>query len=150
MAASSASHSSLNMRPTGVSSKKRSGWSVVSRSMSPPCRLRLCVGRPPLHEGAGGLGDVAGREAVLLQQIVVRGRLAVDVGDADPLHGRGAVVAEHFGEIRPTPMKRVGVADVYSESAANDDLLQKYGLTAGHIAQAARSLMERRAAHAQP
>src|SRR5450756_715142 len=78
MAASSASHSSLNMRPTGVSSKKRSGWSVVSRPMSPPCSLRLRVGRPPLHEGAGGLGDVAGREAVLLQQIVVRGRLAVD------------------------------------------------------------------------
>ena len=39
-------------------------------------------------------------------------------------------------------MKRVGVADVYSESAPNDDLLQKYGLTAGHIAEAARSLME--------
>src|SRR5665647_1814722 len=98
MAASSASHSSLNMRPTGVSSKKRSGWSVVSRSMSPPCTLRLCGGRPPLQEGAGGLGDVAGREAVLLQQVVVGRRFAVDVGDADPRHGRGAVLAEHLGD----------------------------------------------------
>jgi transketolase C-terminal domain/subunit len=46
-------------------------------------------------------------------------------------------------------MMRVGTAAVYSESAPNDDLLRKYGLTASHIAQAARSLCERRAAHAQ-
>src|SRR5665648_33665 len=98
MAASSASHSSLNMRPTGVSSKKRSGWSVFSRSMSPPCTLRLCGGRPPLQEGAGGLGDVAGREAVLLQQVVVGCRLAVHVEDADPLHERRALLAEDFSD----------------------------------------------------
>ena len=64
--------------------------------------------------------------------------------------GLGGAVAEALGEHRPTPMKRVGIADVYSESAPNDDLLQKYGVTAGHIAQAARSLCERWAAHSQP
>ena len=64
--------------------------------------------------------------------------------------GLGGAVAEVLGEQLPTPMKRVGVADVYSESAPNDDLLQKYGLTAGHIAEAARSLVERRAAPTQP
>ncbi len=63
--------------------------------------------------------------------------------------GLGGAVAEALGEHRPTPMKRVGIADVYSESAPNDDLLQKYGVTAGHIAQAARSLCERWAAHSQ-
>jgi transketolase C-terminal domain/subunit len=38
-------------------------------------------------------------------------------------------------------MKRVGIADVFSESASNDALLEKYGLTSGHIAAAATALV---------
>jgi transketolase len=55
--------------------------------------------------------------------------------------GLGGAVAETLGEHRPTPMKRVGIADVYSESASNDALLEKYGLTSGHIAAAATALV---------
>ncbi len=55
--------------------------------------------------------------------------------------GLGGAVAETLGEHRPTPMKRVGIADVYSESASNDALLEKYGLTSGHIAAAAMALV---------
>jgi len=76
--------------------------------------------------------------------------LVVTAEEHNVIGGLGGAVAEALGEHRPTPMKRVGVADVWSESAANDDLLQKYGLTADHIAQAARSLMERRATPTQP
>ena len=76
--------------------------------------------------------------------------LVVTAEEHTIIGGLGGAVAEALGEHRPTPMKRVGVADVWSESASNDDLLQKYGLTAGHIAQAARSLLERRAAPTQP
>jgi transketolase len=76
--------------------------------------------------------------------------LVVTAEEHNIIGGLGGAVAEALGEHRPTPMKRVGVADVWSESASNDDLLQKYGLTAAHIAQAARSLMERRAAPTQP
>ncbi len=75
--------------------------------------------------------------------------LVVTAEEHTIIGGLGGAVAEALAEHRPTPMKRVGVADVYSESAPDQDLLQKYGLTAGHIAQAARSLMERRAAHTQ-
>jgi transketolase len=74
--------------------------------------------------------------------------LVVTAEEHNILGGLGGAVAEVLGEHRPTPMKRVGIADVYSESAPNDDLLEKYGLTPRHIAQAARSLLERRAAHA--
>ena len=38
-------------------------------------------------------------------------------------------------------MKRVGIRDTFGESAANDDLLTKYGLTSGHVAQAAREIL---------
>jgi transketolase len=73
--------------------------------------------------------------------------LVVTCEEHNVLGGLGGAVAEALAEHRPTPVKRVGVADVWSESAPNDDLLEKYGLTAGHIARAARSLLERRAAH---
>lgn len=73
--------------------------------------------------------------------------LVVTAEEHNIIGGLGGAVAEALGENRPTPMKRVGVADVYSESAPNDALLEKYGLTANHIAQAARSMLERRAAH---
>jgi transketolase len=55
--------------------------------------------------------------------------------------GLGGAVAETLGEHRPTPMRRVGIADVFSESAPNDALLEKYGLTSGHIAAAASELV---------
>ena len=54
--------------------------------------------------------------------------------------GLGGAVAETLGEHAPTPMKRVGIQDVFGESAPNEDLLVKYGLTSKDIAEAARSL----------
>jgi transketolase len=75
--------------------------------------------------------------------------LVVTAEEHTVIGGLGGAVAEALGEHRPTPMKRVGIADVYSESAANDDLLEKYGLTTAHIAAAARDLLARRAAGPQ-
>ena len=40
-------------------------------------------------------------------------------------------------------MKRVGLRDVYGESAPNDYLLDAYGISAPHIAEAARAVMAR-------
>ena len=56
--------------------------------------------------------------------------------------GLGSAVAEVLGENYPTLMKRVGMRDVYGESAANTPLLEKYGLTPRHIAEAALELLK--------
>jgi len=55
--------------------------------------------------------------------------------------GLGGAVAETLAEMRPTPMRRVGVDDLWGESAPNDDLLAKYGVDAAHLAAAARELI---------
>jgi transketolase len=55
--------------------------------------------------------------------------------------GLGGAVAEVLGEHHPTPLKRIGIQDVYGESAENDDLLEKYGLTPRHMAEAATRLL---------
>ncbi len=55
--------------------------------------------------------------------------------------GMGSAVSEVLGEMRPTPMKRVGVMDTFGESGEAGELLKKYGLTASNIESAAEGLV---------
>lgn len=57
--------------------------------------------------------------------------------------GLGSAVAEALGEGRPTPLKRVGVNDVFGTSGDPDELMEHYGLTAEGIAAAAKMLIGR-------
>ncbi|MCL5046963.1 MAG: transketolase family protein [Actinobacteria bacterium] len=57
--------------------------------------------------------------------------------------GLGSAVAEVIGEHYPVPLKRVGIRDENGESAADDELARKYGLTAQHCATATRTLVNR-------
>ena len=61
--------------------------------------------------------------------------------DHTVLGGLGGAVAEVLGEHHPTPIKRLGIQDCFGESAPNDELLEKYGLTPQHIAAAAESML---------
>src|SRR5579883_981850 len=63
--------------------------------------------------------------------------------DHSIIGGLGGAVAETLGEHRPTPLSRLGLRDVFGESAPNAALLEKYGLTPRHVAQAARDLIAR-------
>ncbi len=65
----------------------------------------------------------------------------VTAEDHSIIGGLGGAVAETLGEHQPTPMRRVGLADTFGESGPNAPLLEKYGLTAAHIAAAARALL---------
>jgi transketolase len=56
--------------------------------------------------------------------------------------GLGGAVAEILAENAPTPMARVGIGDTYGESAPNEELLEKYGLTPAHVAASARRLLQ--------
>jgi transketolase len=64
----------------------------------------------------------------------------VTAEDHSIIGGLGGAVAECLAEHRPTRMKRIGIRDVFGESAPNDALLEKYGLAAAHVAEAAASL----------
>jgi transketolase len=65
----------------------------------------------------------------------------VTAEDHSILGGLGGAVAEVLSEQRPTRMRRVGIRDTFGESASNDALLEKYGLTAQHVAKACRDLL---------
>lgn len=68
----------------------------------------------------------------------------VTAEDHSVIGGLGSAVAEVLVERLPTPMRRVGTRDVFAESGPNDALLEKYGLTPRHVADAARAVMEAR------
>jgi transketolase len=52
--------------------------------------------------------------------------------------GMGSNIARIVASNHPVPMRFVGLADTYTDSAAPEDLLVKYHLTSADIAQAAR------------
>lgn len=58
----------------------------------------------------------------------------VTVEEHTVIGGLGGAVAETLGEHRPTPMRRIGFNDIYTESAPNDVLLDLYGLSPRRVA----------------
>ncbi|UCB42249.1 MAG: transketolase family protein [Dehalococcoidales bacterium] len=58
--------------------------------------------------------------------------------------GLGSMVAQVLVKHQPVPVEFVAVKDTYAESGSPADLLQKYGLTAGDIEKAVRSVLTRK------
>lgn len=79
-------------------------------------------------------------EDAIIEVAAGTGRV-VTAEDHSIIGGLGGAVAEVLSERQPTLLKRVGWQDVYGESGPNDALLEKYGLTARHVAAAARALL---------
>jgi transketolase len=68
----------------------------------------------------------------------------VTAEDHNFLGGLGGAVAEVLTSEKPVPLIRVGVPDTFAQSGEPAELLEFYGLTARHIAAAARQAMKRR------
>jgi transketolase len=66
------------------------------------------------------------------------GRL-LSVEDHSLVGGLGGAVAELLSEVRPTPLRRVGVRDRFGTSGPNSELLTYFGLDAAHIAAEAEA-----------
>jgi transketolase len=63
---------------------------------------------------------------------------AVSAEEHNVMGGMGSAVAEVLTDQYPIPLKRVGVNDTFGESGEAQELLNKYGLTAAHIEEAAK------------
>lgn len=77
-------------------------------------------------------------------------RLARDVGAIVTLEnhnvqgGFGSALAEVVVASQPCPIEFIGVQNVYSQSAPNDDLAKYHGLTAPHVVVSARRVLARK------
>lgn len=66
--------------------------------------------------------------------------MVVTVEDHTVLGGLGGLVAEILSERSPRRVHRIGLKDTWTESAPNDFLLDKYGLSAERVAEQVRVL----------
>jgi transketolase len=74
-------------------------------------------------------------------QAAERSNFVITVEEHTVIGGLGGAVAETLSEHRPTPLRRIGLPDVFGESASNDDLLEIYGLSADRVADRVATLM---------
>src|SRR5512141_2370320 len=84
--------------------------------------------------------DVAGIVAA-----AERTDLVITVEEHSVIGGLGGAVAETLAEHRPTRVLRIGLQDVFGQSASNDDLLDIYGLSAARVAEQVADHLNRRA-----
>jgi transketolase len=71
---------------------------------------------------------------------------AIVVAEEHLAHGGlGSVVAMTLAEIHPVPIRYVNLGDQFGESGAADALLEKYGLTAAKVVEAARAAVAAKA-----
>ena len=56
--------------------------------------------------------------------------------------GLGGAVAELLSEKAPTPLRRVGIRDVFGQSGTADELMEKYGLSGGGIVEAVHEVLK--------
>lgn len=68
----------------------------------------------------------------------------VTIEEAQIAGGLGGVIAELMVETCPAPLERVGVRDTFGQSGTVTELWSHYGLTASHIAKAARRVIKRK------
>jgi transketolase len=82
-------------------------------------------------------------DAATILQSAQKTKRVITVEEAQMAGGLGGAVAELLSDVFPVPIKRIGIKDRFGESGAPDVLLQKFGLTAKHIALAAHELVAR-------
>ena len=85
-------------------------------------------------------------DSALLEKAARQTGCIVTAEEHNILGGMGSAVAESVSESYPVPVKRVGVMDMFGESARDDEiplLLEKHGITPFNMARQATLLRER-------
>lgn len=80
-------------------------------------------------------------DATTILTSAVKTKAVITVEEGQIIGGLGGAVAELLSEHHPTPLLRIGMKDEFGESGKPEELLEKFGLTAKHIALAAHSLV---------
>ena len=71
---------------------------------------------------------------------------AIVVAEEHLAHGGlGSVVAMTVAEIKPVPIRYVNVGDTFGESGSPEALMEKYGMTASKVIEAAKAVLQAKA-----
>ena len=73
-----------------------------------------------------------------------RCKAVVSCEEHQVIGGLGGAIAETLAQNCPTPMAFVGINDRFGTSGQPDELFERFGLTAEHIVQAAKNVLEKK------
>ena len=85
-------------------------------------------------------------DAEAVVQSVSKTKCAVTAEEHQVIGGLGSAVGKVIAEHVPAPIEFVGVQDTFGESGTPDQLLEKYGMSAAHIVEAALKAIGRKSA----
>jgi transketolase len=127
----------------------REGSDVAIIASGYPVALALKAADNALKEGIGAkVLDVHTIKPLDQKEIVKAAKktgAVVTVEEHSVIGALGGAVAEVLGEDFPVPVRRIGVKDMFGESALNwDELLDEHGITVEAIVDAARSVLKRK------
>jgi transketolase len=86
-------------------------------------------------------------DSALLTRCAIETGAIVTAEDHNIYGGLGGAVAEALAASVPTPIEFVGVRDTFGASGEPEELADHFGISARHIAQAAKRAMQRKRAH---
>jgi len=78
-----------------------------------------------------------------IARIALESSCIITIENHNILGGLGGAIAEIVSERSPTLIKRIGIKDVFGESASNEDLLNKYGLSTESIKKTCLDLLNK-------
>jgi transketolase len=79
-------------------------------------------------------------DAAAIEALLGGRRLIITVEEHNIIGGLGSAVAEVIAEAGGPPLRRIGIADRFGESAPNDVLLDAFGLSVQRVADRVRTL----------
>lgn len=77
-------------------------------------------------------------DAAAIRGLIAGRRLVVTVEEHTLIGGLGSAIAEVIAEVGGPPLRRIGIEDKFGESAPNEELLERYGLSAVGVANRVR------------
>lgn len=102
------------------------------------------LGEQGINAAVVNISTVKPIDVATIVKIAQQTKAVVTCEEHNIYGGLGSAVAEVLVEHCPVPMERVGVMDVFGESGQPQELLEKYGLTAEKIVQAAKRTIARK------
>ncbi len=87
-------------------------------------------------------------DAELIRRAARATRRIVSAEEHSVIGGLGAAVAEALGEAGGLPHLRLGIQDTWGESASNDDLLERHGLSVERLVESVEGFVDGSAAQA--
>ncbi len=90
------------------------------------------------------LGSIKPLDADLVLHAARETGALVTAEEHSVLGGLGGAVCELVSEGYPVPVERVGLRDVFGQSGTAEELLVHYGLTPGHLVEAAERVLRRK------